>query len=147
MEPGTAQRRCEILIYKWSSRCGFLYCSLQKSAAHLHHRFVRVHKLNGSMDSGYTALQIWWEEHHIQSISKCQYNVYFSGTICLQGEATTIEMIIRQLQMGDSKTYHGCHFLLHSSSDASSPRAPSTPLQLCGVGQGAWEGQEVAWTG
>lgn len=42
------------------------------SDAHLHHRLVRVHQLNGSVDSVYTALQIWWEENQIQPLNECK---------------------------------------------------------------------------
>lgn len=49
--------------------------------------------------------------------------------------------------LGGRHTHHECHFPLHFSNDASSPRAPSALLQWCAVGQGAWGGQEEAGTG
>lgn len=47
------------------------------------------------MDSGYTALQIWWEEHHKQSISMYQSKLNFCNITCLHAEGTTAMNIIK----------------------------------------------------
>lgn len=40
---------------------GITFPDLGTNSTNLHHGFVRVHELDGSVYSVYTALEIWWK--------------------------------------------------------------------------------------
>lgn len=61
MEPGTTQERFGLWINKSANADSTLGFS-GRCVSHLHHGFVRVHELNGPVDSVYAALQVWLEE-------------------------------------------------------------------------------------